>query len=395
MNLTPDPPDAGFRAEVRAFIAENLPSDIARRIGSGFHHLKQDLVAWHRILAARGWSAPHWPVEYGGPGWTPMQQHIFAEECMAADAPLINVFGLSLVGPVIYSFGSAAQKAEYLPRILDGSDFWCQGFSEPGAGSDLAAVRTRAELDGDHWVVNGQKTWTTDGHHANRIFLLVRTSVHPRQQQGISFLLADMDAPGLTVRPIISIDGGHSVNEVFLDNVRVPAANLVGEEGKGWSYAKFLLANERTDSAQVPRSKRELRRVKELARTANGGRLAGDPAFILKVAEAEAELMALEFSVLRVLSEEKRGGEPSPITSTLKLRGSDLQQKLSDLAVEALGEYGTVYYPDPHIGEGDLRIGPDGAPGLASRSLYNRSVSIYAGSNEIHRNIIAKRILGL
>lgn len=314
---------------------------------------------------------------------------------MQADAPLINVFGLNLVGPVIYTFGTPEQKAYYLPRILDGTDFWCQGFSEPGAGSDLSAVRCRAEIDGDDWVVNGQKTWTTDGHLANKIFLLVRTSVHAKQQQGISFLLADMDAPGMTVRPIISIDGGHSVNEVFLDNVRVPTTNLVGKEGRGWGYAKFLLANERTDSAQVPRSKRELKRVKQLARQSNGGFLAEDPAFRMRIAEVEIELMALEYSVLRVLGETTTTGEPSPITSTLKIKGSELQQRLSDLAVTALGEYGTVCYPDPSEANIVLTVGPDGAPGLAARNLYNRSVSIYAGSNEIQCNIIAKQILGL
>lgn len=316
---------------------------------------------------------------------------------MLANAPVLNVFGLSLVGPVIYTFGSPEQKTYYLPRIVEGTDFWCQGFSETGAGSDLAAIRTRAVLDGEDWVVTGQKIWTTDAHLADKIFLLVRTSVTGKNQEGISFLLADMDAPGITVRPIVTIDGGHSVNEVFLDEVRVPGRNLVGEEGKGWSYAKFLLANERTDSAQVPRSKRDLARVKAMAaNTPSGTRtLAEDPAFYLRLAEAEVDLLALEYSVLRVLSEKASGNETAAITSTLKIRGSELQQRISDLAMVALGEYGTAFYPDEAESVSPVAVGPENAAGITARNLYNRSVSIYAGSNEIQRNIIAKRILGL
>lgn len=397
MNLTSDPADETFRAEVRDFIARNLPADIAGRSGRGFHMQKSDMQRWHRILAAKGWSAPHWPVDYGGPGWSAMRQHIFAEECLLADAPRLNVFGLSLVGPVIHTFGSPEQKARWLPPIVSGDDFWCQGFSEPGAGSDLAAIRTRAVRDGDHWVVTGQKIWTTEAQFADRIFLLVRTSTTGRQQEGISFLLADMDAPGVTVRPIITIDGAHSVNEVFFDDVRVPIENLVGEEGKGWTYAKHLLANERTDSAQVPRSKRDLARLKEAARRTPSGNgvLADDPIFAVRVAEVESELMALEFSVLRVLGEDRPDGEAAPITSTLKLRGSEIQQRISDLAVTVLGDHGAVDYPDEAEGGEALPIGPADAAGITSRYLYNRSVSIFAGSNEIQRNIIAKRILGL
>lgn len=397
MNLTPDAADKAFRAEIRAFIRDNLPADVAERSGRGFHLLRSDTETWHRILAKKGWSAPHWPAQYGGPGWSSMQQHIFAEECMRANAPLLHVFGLSLVGPVIYTFGSDEQKARYLPHILDGSEFWCQGFSETGAGSDLAAVRTRAVRDGDDWVVNGQKIWTTDAHIADQCFLLARTTAAEKPQQGISFLLVDMKTPGITVRPIITIDGAHSVNEVFFDDVRVPAANLVGEEGKGWSYAKFLLANERTDSAQVPRSLRDLARVKRLASEARSGNglLIDDPVFRLRIAELETELMALEFSVLRVLSEKQENGEPSPVTSTLKIKGSELQQRLSELMTTALGAYGTVYYPDDGHGGTRLPVGPSGAEGVVSRQLYNRAVSIYAGSNEIQRGIISKRILGL
>lgn len=397
MNFAPDPADEQFRRDIHDFIAANLPQDIARRSGRGFHMQKRDMQRWHAILAGKGWSAPHWPARHGGPGWTPMQQHIFAEECMLADAPVLNVFGLSLVGPVIYTFGSQEQRERYLPGILDGSDFWCQGFSEPGAGSDLAAVRTRAVLDGQEWVVDGHKIWTTDGHLADRIFLLVRTTQTGRKQEGISFLLVDMDTPGIEVRPIITIDGGHSVNEIFLDGVRVPAGNLVGEEGKGWSYAKFLLANERTESAQVPRLKRDIARVRKMAEetpTARGT-LADDVVFRLRLAELEADLMALEYSVLRVLSAAGEGGQAAAITSTLKIRGSELQQKIGELLTTVLGDYRAVFYPDDAEGHAPLDVGPQGAAGIVSRNLYNRAVSIYAGSNEIQREIIAKRILGL
>jgi alkylation response protein AidB-like acyl-CoA dehydrogenase len=397
MNFAVDPADEEFRGTVRAFIAANLPEDIARRSGRGFHMHKQDMQRWHTILAGKGWAAPHWPAAHGGPGWSPMWQHIFAEECMLADAPVLNVFGLSLVGPVIYTFGSDEQKARYLPGIHDGTDFWCQGFSEPGAGSDLAAVRTRAVLDGDEWVVDGHKIWTTDGHLADKIFLLVRTTATGRKQEGISFLLADMNTPGIEVRPIITIDGGHSVNEIFLDGVRVPAANLVGEEGRGWSYAKFLLANERTDSAQVPRSKRDIARVRRMAAEipTPDGTLAEDPIFRLRLAELEADLMALEYSVLRVLSAPGEGSQSAAITSTLKIRGSELQQRIGELLTTVLGDYRAVFYPD-EVEDGEtLAVGPRGAAGIAARNLYNRAVSIYAGSNEIQREIIAKRILGL
>ena len=388
--------DEQFRSDVRAFIAANLPEDVARRASRGFHMRKADMHSWHAILADKGWSAPHWPEKYGGPGWSPIWQHIFAEECMLAGAPVLNVFGLSLVGPVIYTFGSEEQRLRWLPGILDGSQFWCQGFSEPGAGSDLAAVKTKAIRDGDFWVIDGQKTWTTDAHLADYIFLLVRTSKDGRQQDGISFLLVDIKSPGITVRPIRTIDDGQTVNEVFLDAVRVPGADLVGEAGKGWSYAKFLLGNERTDSAQVPRSKRDLARLRTLAGEIRhqDGTLAHDPVFRLRLAELEAELTALEYSVLRVLSSDTHRTQTSPITSILKIKGSELQQRIGELATVALGDHRAVLYAD----EDDLAaapVGPAGAPGIASRSLYNRAGSIYAGSNEIQRNIIAKRILGL
>ena len=397
MNFTLEPADEDFRQEVRDFLAANLPADIAARSGRGYHMHKPDMKRWHAILAKKGWSVSHWPKEYGGPGWSPMQQHIFAEECMLANAPVLSVYGLSLVGPVIYAFGSQEQKDRYLPGIIDGTDFWCQGFSEPGAGSDLAAVRTRAVRDGDEWVVDGHKIWTTDGHIADKIFLLARTDATGRKQEGISFLLADMKTPGIKLQPIITIDGCHSVNEIFLDGVRVPAENLVGEEGKGWSYAKYLLANERTDSAQVPRSKRDIARLRRIAAeapTANGV-LADDPVFRLRLAELEADMMALEYSVLRVLSEKDSGGGTAAITSTLKIRGSTLQQRIGELLATALGDYRTVFYPDEAEGGEALDVGPADAAGIASRNLYNRAVSIYAGSNEIQREIIAKRILGL
>ncbi|WP_158969950.1 acyl-CoA dehydrogenase family protein [Chachezhania sediminis] len=388
-SLTED--ETTFRAEVRAFLQENLPVDIARRFARGYHPPKDDLKRWQAILHRKGWSAPHWPVEHGGPGWTAMQQFIFDDECALADAPPPSPFGLRLVGPVLYTFGSDAQKAEHLPKILSGEVFWCQGFSEPGAGSDLASLVTRADRDGDHYIVNGHKIWTTEAHFADMMFCLARTSKSDRRQDGISFLLLDMSDAGVTVRPIPTLDSGHTVNEVFLENVRVPATDLVGEEGRGWSYAKFLLDNERTFNSFVHRSRRDFRRMMAIA-GAEGGALLEDPAFRMAAARVEIDLKALEWAVLRMLS----GEVPDPVAaaSALKLKGSQIQHAILDLAAEAMGPEMTPLYPDPEDGNGGALPfwTPDEAPGLMAQYLYRRAGTIYAGTSEVQRSIIYKQL---
>lgn len=396
MDLEFTPEERAFRDEVRAFIRDNLPPELAEKNRRNVHLEKDDIVTWHRILHKQGWGAPNWPKEYGGPGWSPVQRYIFDEETAAADAPGLAPFGIAMVGPVIYTFGTEEQKKRYLPRILSMEDWWCQGYSEPGAGSDLASLRTRADSDGDHYIVNGHKIWTTQAHFANMMFCLVRTDQNAKPQEGISFLLIDMNTPGITVRPIISIDEGHSVNEVFLDNVRVPKTNLIGKEGKGWTYAKFLLGNERTTIAEVARSKQRLRRLKEIARAeqAFGAPLLQDPAFRDKVAAVEIDLLALEYTNLRVLAAENAGKGVGPEVSMLKIRGSEIQQTITELACEALGYYAAPYERRPD-GSNQPPVGPDYAQGRMESFLYYRATTIYGGSNEIQRNIIAKMVLGL
>jgi alkylation response protein AidB-like acyl-CoA dehydrogenase len=396
MNLDLTPEERAFRDEVRIFIRENLPPDLADRNRKAVHLNKADYVQWHLALHKRGWGAPAWPVEYGGAGWSPVQRYIFDEETAAADAPPLVPFGLMMVGPVIYTFGTPEQKAHFLPRILSMEDWWCQGYSEPGSGSDLASLRTKAESDGDHYIVNGHKIWTTQAHFADMMFCLVRTDPDAKQQEGISFLLIDMKSPGITVRPIISIDEGHGVNEVFLDNVRVPKKNLIGKEGKGWTYAKFLLGNERTGIAEVATSKQRLRRLKEIARAEAGfgGALLDEAEFRAKVASVEIELLALEYTNLRVLAAEAAGKPLGAEVSMLKIRGSEIQQTLTELACEALGYYASPY---EHLPDGTNQppVGPEYAQGRMEAFLYYRATTIYGGSNEIQRNIIAKMVLGL
>ena len=394
MNFEPDPALAAFRAEVRDFLRERLPAEMARRTLRGYHALKSDMAAWTRILHARGWSAPHWPVEHGGPGWSPLQRHLFEEECALAGAPPTCTSAFSLVAPVIYSFGSEAQKRQHLPPILRGDIFWGQGFSEPNAGSDLASLRTRAERDGDHYIVNGQKTWTTEGHCADWLFVLVRTDRQAKPQRGISFLLIDARSPGITIRPIISIDDAHSLNEVFFDGVRVPLANRIGDEGQGWSFGKLLLDNERAFSAEVPRNKRMLVRLKAIAGVQG---LVDDPVFAQRIAEVEVELAALEWLTLRALAEHGSGAATAwPAGSVLHVLGSELQQKTGALLVEALGDRGVVAYPEHHDAEAPAGYppGPAFAPGVTADFLYRRAVTIYGGSNEIQRNLIARHWLG-
>jgi alkylation response protein AidB-like acyl-CoA dehydrogenase len=396
MDLNYTDADLAFRDQVRAFLEASLPADLQNKVRKHLRLSKDDIVRWHKILHRQGWVAPGWPVEFGGPGWSPVQRHIFEEECARAGTPPVMPFGVNMVAPVIMAFGSQAQKEYYLPRILSCEDWWCQGYSEPGAGSDLASLKTTAVRDGDHYIVNGQKTWTTLAQHADMIFCLVRTDPGVRKQEGISFLLVDMHSPGVTVRPIIMLDEDHEVNEVFFDNVRVPAANLVGQENKGWTYAKYLLGHERTGIAAVGRSKRELAFLKRLAtrEQKNGKPLLEDPLFAAKVAALEIELMALEMTVLRVLARADKA--PGPEASVLKVRGTEIQQALSELMVEAAGPMALPFDPAYLEGEGGhSAAGDDDAAPLAAHYFNFRKTSIYGGSNEIQRNIITQMILGL
>ncbi len=396
MDLNFSPEDEAFRADVRAFL-DKAPAHLRSRRDLG----REELLEWHRYVHTKGWSAPGWPTEYGGPGWNVTQRYIWQEETANYEVPSILPFGVTMVGPVIYTFGSAEQKARFLPRILSGEDWWCQGYSEPGSGSDLASLRTKAEktADGTKYVVNGMKTWTTLAQYADWIFCLVRTNPNaPKPQEGISFLLIDMKTPGITVRPIITIDGGHEVNEVYFDNVEVPVENLVGTENEGWTYAKFLLSHERSGIAGVARSKRGLERLKSIARTeeSDGKPLITDPEFSRKISELEIDLTALEYTELRTLASEQSGKGPGPESSILKIKGTEIQQRLTELVVEAVGYYGMPFEKDnDQEGSNEFPVAPDYAQGAAPVYFNMRKTSIYGGSNEIQRNIIAKMILGL
>ncbi|HPG02726.1 MAG TPA: pimeloyl-CoA dehydrogenase large subunit [Beijerinckiaceae bacterium] len=399
MDLSFTPEEIAFRDEVRTFFKENLPKDIRDKLVAGMHASKEDMIRWTRILNKKGWAVPHWPVEYGGTGWTPVQQYIFLEEQMLAPAPQMLAFGVSMVGPVIYTFGSEEQKKKYLPAIANLDTWWSQGFSEPGAGSDLAGLRTTAKREGDFYIVNGQKTWTTLGQHGDMIFMLVRTDPNAKKQEGISFLLIDMKSPGITVKPIITIEGGHEVNEVFFDDVKVPVENLVGKENKGWDYAKFLLGNERVGIARVGASKERIRRIKQLATAELDGDmpLIENQRFREKLASIEVELKALEMTQLRVVAAERtrEKGKPDPASSILKIKGSEIQQQITELALEVAGPYIAPYRQETHDGWNEPPVGPEWASPLAPAYFNYRKVSIYGGSNEIQKNIIAKAILGL
>ena len=395
MDLQFSPEDIAFRDEVRAFIAENYPASL-RGKGGREDLTKEELLSWHRILARKGWVAPAWPKEYGGTGWNAVQRYIFSEELARAETTPILPFGIAMVGPVIYTFGTPEQKAKFLPGILSGDDWWCQGYSEPGAGSDLASLRTRAERDGDHYIVNGQKTWTTLAQHADWGFFLVRTDPTSKPQEGISFLLIDMKSPGVTVRPIITLGGEHEVNEVWLENVRVPVENRIYEENKGWTCAKFLLAHERTGIAGVARSKRGVERLRDIARSEvdQGQPLIQNPFFKCKLAELEIDLTSLEYTELRSLASTAAGKGPGPESSLLKIKGSEIQQRITELALEAVGHYGAPYFRG-FDGDNEHGIGPDYAQRAAPTYFNMRKTTIYGGSNEIQRNIIAKMVLGL
>jgi pimeloyl-CoA dehydrogenase large subunit len=396
LNFTPD--EIAFRDEARRFFRTEIPLSIRSKVLEGKALKKEDYVTSLRILNARGWAAPHWPKEWGGQDWSPAQIYLYQDELQLAGVPLPLSFNISMIGPVIAQFGTEAQKRRFLPRAANLDDWWCQGFSEPGAGSDLASLRTSARREGDSYVVNGQKTWTTLAQHADWIFCLVRTDPTAKKQQGISFLLIDMKTPGIQVRPIRTIDGSAEVNEVFFDEVVVPAENLVGEENKGWDYAKFLLGNERTGIARVGVSKARLARIRQLAalEEVGGRRVIDDRRFRERLAMAEIELKALEMTQLRVVADERRReaeGKPNPASSILKLKGSVLQQVTTELLMDVVGPYALPYVPDEG-GRNDEPIGPEYAAEAAPTYFNWRKISIYGGSNEIQRNIIAKAILG-
>ena len=393
MDLNYSEQERTFQAEVRAFLAENLPEDIAAKVRLGDGLTKDMMDLWHSILNAKGWLATTWPKAFGGPGWTPVQKHIFDEECCRSYAPRIVPFGLNMLGPVLQKFGTKAQQDSVLPRILSGEDWWCQGYSEPGAGSDLASLKTRAIRDGDHYIINGQKTWTTLGQHANKIFCLVRTSTDGKPQEGISFVLVDLDTPGIEMRPIRLIEGGHEVNEVFFTDVRVPVANLVGEENKGWTIAKFLLSHERTGIAGVGFSMQALEEVKALAHNIRRGakRLIDDPLFAARLAKVEIDLEAMKITNLRMLFQAQEQGAPGPETSILKIKGTVINQELRDLARRALGPLAAPF--PGHLNDGNILFGPPDTAFNAARYFNNRKTSIFGGSNEIQRNILTKTML--
>ncbi|MCU5786415.1 acyl-CoA dehydrogenase family protein [Alloalcanivorax marinus] len=399
MDINYTPEERAFRDEVRGFLNDKLPADIARKVKEHKRLGKEDTVRWQKILNEQGWLALHWPKEYGGTGWSPIQKHIFEEECAEAGAPTVLPFGVNMVAPVIIKFGTQEQKDYYLPRILRSDDWWCQGYSEPGAGSDLAGLKTRAVRDGDHYIVNGQKTWTTLGQHANMIFCLVRTDPDAKKQEGISFLLIDMEkSEGITVRPLITLDGEHEVNEVFFDDVKVPVENLVGEENKGWTCAKYLLTFERTGIAGVGASKAALAHLKQVAREqqVNGKPLIEEPHFRARLADVEMELMSLEMTNLRTVAAAEAGGVPGAESSFLKIMGTELRQEITDLFRRAAGPHALPFLPEEMAGdfEGPY-VGPEFAASVASRYFNFRKLSIFGGSNEIQKNIISKMILGL
>ena len=395
MDLNFSGQELAFQSEVQSFLADNLPDDIAAKVRLGDGLTKDMMDLWHSILNAKGWLATTWTKAFGGPGWTPVQKHIFEEECCCAYAPRIVPFGLNMLGPVLQKFGTAEQQESILPRILSGEDWWCQGYSEPGAGSDLASLKTRAIREGDEYIINGQKTWTTLGQYANKIFCLVRTSSDGKPQEGISFVLVDLDTPGIEMRPIRLIEGGHEVNEVFFTDVRVPVSNLVGEENKGWTIAKFLLSHERTGIAGVGFSMQALEEVKTLAHSIRRGakRLIDDPLFSARLANVEIDLEAMKITNLRMLFQAQKQGAPGPETSMLKIKGTVINQELRDLARRALGPTAAPF--PGHVTDGNILFGPADTAFNAARYFNNRKTSIFGGSNEIQRNILTKTMLEL
>ncbi|MEO8669580.1 MAG: acyl-CoA dehydrogenase family protein [Bauldia sp.] len=392
LNFTAE--DEAFRAEVRKFIQENQPQHL-KGVRRGEYRQKEDFLAWHRILYKKGWLVPSWPAPYNTVTWTPTQKYIWNEENARAETPAILPFGVSMVGPVIYTFGTEEQKKRFIPGLLSGDVWWCQGYSEPGAGSDLASLKTSAVREGDHYIVNGQKTWTTLAQFADWIFVLVRTDKTVKAQEGISFLLCDMKTPGITVKPIITMDGSHEVNEVWFDNVKVPVENRIHDENKGWTCAKFLLSHERAGIAGVARSKNAIGRLKDMLamEKIDGAPLIGDGDFQRKIAELEIDLTALEYTELRTLAGEQSGKGPGLESSILKIRGTEIQQRITELTLEGVGYY-AMPWSDP-LSHNEFAPGPEYAEGVAQNYANMRKTSIYGGSNEIQRNIIAKMVLGL
>ena len=392
MDLAFTPEEQAFREEARAWVRANLPSDISHKVLNDLHLTRDDSQRWAKILGKKGWLVSGWPKEFGGPGWTAIQKHLFEEECALAGAPRIMPFGPVMVAPVIQAFGTPEQHKRFLPGIASGEVWWSQGYSEPGSGSDLASLKTRAERKGDKYIVNGQKTWTTMGQYGEWIFCLVRTSNEGKPQTGISFLLIDMKSPGVSVRPIIMLDGKHEVNEVFFDNVEVPVENLIGEENKGWTYAKHLLSHERTNIADVNRAKRELERLKRIAK-AEG--VYNDTRFRDEIAKLDVEVVALEMMVLRVLSAEKSGKNSLDIAGLLKIRGSELQQRYTELMMLAAGPYSLPFIQEAMEAgwQGDY-VGAAHCAPLAGTYFNYRKTTIYGGSNEVQRNIVSQTVLG-
>ncbi len=398
MDLSFTPEEEAFRDEVRSFLKEKLPARLSNKVAHGLSLTRDDMVEWHAILNARGWLASHWPEQYGGPGWTVVQRSIFEDEMARANAPRIVPFGLSMLAPVLIKYGSEEQKQHYLPRILDGTDWWCQGYSEPGAGSDLASLKTSAVRDGDYYVVNGQKTWTTLGQFADWIFCLVRTDPTAKAQEGISFLLIDMKSPGIEVRPIVLLDGDAEVNEVFFTDVRVPVENLVGQENKGWTYAKYLLTYERTNIAGVGSSAAAFDRLRSVAgKITRGGKpLTDDPLFAARMARIEIDLANMATTNMRVVAAAAGGGAPGAESSMLKIKGTEIRQAITALSRRAYGSYAIPFIPEAlEEGYNGEPVGPEDA-GAAAPTYFNmRKLSIFGGSNEVQKNIISKMIVGL
>jgi hypothetical protein len=399
MDLSFTPEEQKFREDIRAWVRASLPKEISHKVHNALRLSREDMQRWARILGQKGWLGYGWPRQFGGPGWNAVQKHLFEEECALAGAPRIIPFGPVMVAPVIMAFGSPEQQQRFLPGIASGEVWWSQGYSEPGSGSDLASLKTRAERRGDKYIVNGQKTWTTLAQYGDWIFCLVRTSTEGKPQTGISFLLIDMKSPGVTVRPITLLDGEKEVNEVFFDNVEVPAENLIGEENKGWTYAKHLLSHERTNIADVNRAKRELERLKRIAKAegvyeaAQGG--ADAARFRDEIARLEVDVVALEMLVLRVLSAEKSGKNSLDIAGLLKIRGSEIQQRYSELMMLAAGPYALPFIEEAmEAGWQGEFVGAAHCAPLASTYFNLRKTTIYGGSNEVQRNIVAQTVLG-
>ena len=389
--------DENFRLEVRDFIDKNFPQNI-KDIDKRTDLTRDDMFSWHKALYKKGWIAPHWPKEYGGTGWNITQRYIWDQECANAGTTPLIPFGLTMLGPVIIGFGNDNQKDWVLKGILSGEDWWCQGYSEPGSGSDLASLKTTAIKENDYYVVNGQKTWTTFAQHANMIFCLVRTSNEGKPQEGISFLLMDMNSPGIEVRPIITLDGSHEVNEIFFSDVKVPAENLVGEKNKGWTYAKYLLTHERTGNANVAISKRKIKKLRKLASETqkNGIALANDPLFASRLAQIEINLQNLEITNLRTLSSVENGEAPGAESSIIKILGSEIEQDIDNLTRKSLGKRAFINEPDAFsVGYNGPEIEPKAAAAASGKYFNHRKKSIYAGSNEIQKNIISKMMLNL